>query len=57
MFQFFQYTNRPLPHLLFENCEYQSHAFPTELSWQVLIGGSLTVLLFVHQLAFGLKRI
>ena len=31
----------------------QSHAFPTELSWQVLIEGSLTPL-FVHHLTFGL---
>ena len=34
----------------------QSHAFPTELSWQVSIKGYLTPLLFVHQLTFGLKR-
>ena len=33
----------------------QSDAFPTELSWQVLIEGYLTPLLFVHQLAFGLR--
>ena len=33
----------------------QSHAFlPTELSGQVLIQGSLTELLFMHQLTFGL---
>ena len=32
----------------------QSHAFPSELSWQALIEGSLTRLLFVHQLTFGL---
>ena len=33
----------------------QSHALPTELSGQVLIQGSLTQLLFVHQLTFGLR--
>ena len=34
----------------------QSHAFlPTELSGQVLIQGSLTQLVFVHQLTFGLR--
>ena len=33
----------------------QSHAFPTELSWQVLIEGYLTPFFFVHQLTFGLK--
>ena len=31
----------------------QSHAFPTEPSWQVLIEKYLTPLLFVHQLVFG----
>ena len=30
----------------------QSRAFPTELSWQVLIEGYWTLLLFVHQLTF-----
>ena len=30
-------------------------ALPTELSGQVLIEGSLTPLLFVHQLTFGLR--
>ena len=33
----------------------QSQAFSTELSWQVLIEGSFTPLLFVQQLTFGLK--
>ena len=34
----------------------QSHAFPSEVSWQVLIEGSLTPLLFVHHLTFELRR-
>ena len=32
----------------------QSQAFSTELSWQVLIEGSFTPILFVQQLTFGL---
>ena len=35
----------------------QSHVFPNELSWQVLIEGYLTPLLFVHQLNFELNRV
>ena len=34
----------------------QTHALPTEVSGQVLIEGSLTQLLFMHQLTFGLRR-
>ena len=33
----------------------QSHVLQTELSGQVLIEGSLTQLLFVYQLTFGLR--
>ena len=29
--------------------------FPTVLSWQVLLEGSLTSLLYAHQLTFGLR--
>ena len=44
------------PRTVVLTCYYlQSHAFPSELSWQVLIEGYLTQLkLFVHQLTFGL---
>ena len=33
-----------------------SHAFLTEITWQVLMG-DLTLLLLVHKLTFGLKSI
>ena len=32
-----------------------SNALPTELTWQVLREGYLTLLLLVHQLTFGLR--
>ena len=41
-------TQRPL--------YFQSYACPTVLIPQVLIEGSLTSLLFVHQMTFGLRR-